>query len=97
MQMLLRTFESAASPSKLSRPANDTAMQPGRPADPLTPRELEVLVLIAGGKTSREIACQLGISFKTAVSHRTRIMDKLDTHRLANLVRYAIRAGIVKA
>lgn len=64
--------------------------------DPLTPRERQVLQLIAEGKTTKEAAVILGISPKTADSHRTRIMDKLDIHQTAGLVRYAIRRGLVQ-
>ena len=66
-------------------------------ADPLTAREHQVLQLIADGKTTKEIAAFLGIGFKTAVSHRTRIMEKLSIHNTAGLVRYAIRKGMLQA
>jgi DNA-binding NarL/FixJ family response regulator len=66
------------------------------PADPLSPREREVLQLVAEGKTTKEVAGLLGISFKTAESHRTRIMAKLDIHEIAGLVRYAIRVGLIE-
>ena len=62
---------------------------------PLTAREREVLQLVAEGKTTKEIASILGISFKTAESHRTRIMEKLNIHETASLVRYAVRRGLV--
>ena len=65
------------------------------PPDPLTPREREVLQLIAEGKTTKEAAGVLGVSVKTAESHRTRIMEKLEIHETATLVRYAIRRGLV--
>ncbi len=64
--------------------------------DPLTPREREVLQLVAEGKTTKNVAEILGISVKTAESHRTRIMAKLDIHETAGLVRYAIRRGLVQ-
>ena len=64
--------------------------------DTLSPREREVLRLIAGGKTTKEIAALLGISVKTADSHRTRLMEKLDIHEVAGLTRYAIREGLVE-
>ena len=64
---------------------------------PLSPREREVLQLVAEGKTTKEVAVILGVSIKTAESHRTRIMAKLDIHETANLVRYAIRHGLVQA
>jgi DNA-binding NarL/FixJ family response regulator len=66
------------------------------PPDPLSPREREVLQLVAEGKTTKEVAALLGISVKTAESHRTRIMSKLGIHETAGLVRYAIRRGIVQ-
>lgn len=66
------------------------------PPDPLTPREREVLQLIAEGKSTKEVAGVLGVSVKTAESHRTRLMEKLDIHETATLVRYAIRRGLVQ-
>ena len=64
-------------------------------APTLSRREREVLTLIVAGKTSKEIAAKLGISFKTAVTHRTSIMSKLDVHQIASVVREAIRRGLV--
>lgn len=66
------------------------------PSDPLTPREREVLQLVAEGKRTKEIAGLLGVSFKTAESHRARLMEKLKIHETAGLVRYAIRRGLVQ-
>ncbi len=66
------------------------------PPDPLTPREREVLQLVAEGKTTKEVARILGISVKTAESHRTRILKKLDTPNTAGIVRYAIRRGLIQ-
>ena len=63
----------------------------------LTERERQVLVLIAGGKSTKEAASQLGISYKTADSHRSRILEKLGVHETASMVRYAIRAGLIEA
>ena len=67
------------------------------PRDPLTSRERQVLQLIAEGKTTKEIAVILGVSVKTAESHRSKLMEKLDIHSTAGLVRYAIRRGLVVA
>jgi DNA-binding NarL/FixJ family response regulator len=67
------------------------------PVDPLTPREREVIQLIAEGKTTKAIADLLSISVKTAETHRTRIMEKLEIHQTAGLVRYAIRRGVIEA
>ena len=66
------------------------------PYDPLTDRERQVLQLIAEGKTTKEVAVILGISVKTAESHRSSLMSKLDVHSTAELVRYAIRRGLVE-
>ena len=65
------------------------------PYDPLTDRERQVLQLIAEGKTTKEIAVILGVSVKTAESHRSSLMGKLDIHSTAEVVRYAIRRGLV--
>jgi DNA-binding NarL/FixJ family response regulator len=66
------------------------------PADPLTGRERQVLQLIAEGKSTKDAASLLGISVKTAESHRMRLMQKLDIHETASLVRYAVRRGLVQ-
>jgi len=72
----------------------------GRPLDEdeyerLTAREKQVFKLLAEGKTSRDIAKYLGISLKTAMTHRTNIMAKLNMHSRTELVRYAIRKAII--
>jgi DNA-binding NarL/FixJ family response regulator len=64
-------------------------------SDPLAPRERQVLQLIAEGRTSKEIATEIGVSVKTAESYRAQIMQKLGIHETANLVRYAVRQGLV--
>jgi two-component system response regulator NreC len=64
--------------------------------NPLTLREGQVLQLIAEGKSTKDVASLLGISVKTAESHRTRLMQKLDIHETASLVLYAVRNGIVQ-
>jgi DNA-binding NarL/FixJ family response regulator len=66
------------------------------PYDPLTPRERQVLQLIAEGKTTKETAAVLDVSVKTAETHRTNLMEKLDIHSTAGLVRYAIRRGLLQ-
>lgn len=63
----------------------------------ITDRERQVLQLVAEGRTTKEIASILGISVKTAESHRSNLMDKLDIHDTAGLVRYAIRQGIIQS
>lgn len=67
------------------------------PTDLLTCREKQVLQLIAEGSTTKEVASLLHISVKTAESHRSQIMNRLDIHNIAGLVHYAIRQGIVEA
>jgi DNA-binding NarL/FixJ family response regulator len=71
----------------------------GAPPDsgPLTPRQRQVLRLIAEGKTTKAIARILGVSVKTVETHRVQLMDRLDIHDVASLVRYAIRVGLVQA
>jgi len=65
--------------------------------DLLTGRERQVLQLIAEGNTTKDIATLLHLSVKTAESHRSRIMSKLDMHNIASLVRYSIRRGMIQA
>lgn len=64
--------------------------------EPLTAREREVLTLIAEGNTNQEIAEQLCVSKKTVESHRANIMRKLDLHDVTELVKYALRKGLIK-
>jgi DNA-binding NarL/FixJ family response regulator len=63
--------------------------------DQLTPRQREILRLIAQGHTTKEIAQQLAISVKTVETHRAQLMERLDIYDVARLVRYAIRLGLV--
>ncbi len=63
--------------------------------DQLTPREREILKLIAEGHTSREIAEKLFISLKTVMGHRTKIMEKLGLRNRTELIKYAMRKGLV--
>jgi DNA-binding NarL/FixJ family response regulator len=63
----------------------------------LTPRQREILQLIAEGKSTKEIASILDVSVKTVETHRAQLMERLDIHDVAGLVRYAIRTGIVTA
>lgn len=62
----------------------------------LTPREREVIQLLAEGKTTKEVAVTLNLSVKTAETHRTNLMRKLDLHSVADLTRYAVRNSIVQ-
>jgi DNA-binding NarL/FixJ family response regulator len=63
--------------------------------DPLTPREREVLKLIAEGNSNQEIACILCLSRKTIETHRANIMEKLELHRVTDLVKFALRKGLI--
>ena len=62
----------------------------------LTPRQREILTLMAEGNSTRDIAGTLKISVKTVESHRAQLMERLNIHEVAGLVRYAIRMGLVK-
>jgi DNA-binding NarL/FixJ family response regulator len=66
------------------------------PSDPLTDCERQVVQLVAEGKRTKEIALILGVTPKTAETHRVKVMEKLDIHSTAGLVRYVIRRGIVQ-
>lgn len=77
------------------KPAGAPAVNRGRPE--LTKRELQVLRCVAEGYSTKQVAAALGIAFKTAACHRSRIMDKLHIHDTAGLVRYAIRRGVIAA
>lgn len=70
---------------------------PRKDAAQLTPREMEVLQLIAEGKANKETADVLGISIKTVEKHRQKVMEKLNIHDTASLTRYAISAGIIES
>ena len=81
-----------------------TAMEEGGPAAPgeadpyeaLTDREKQVLKLVAEGRSNKEVAELLGISVKTAMSHREHVMEKLGVHNRTELVRFAIRRGVIR-
>ena len=78
----------------------DSTKVPSEPArgsrSRLTPREREILQLLAEGKSNKEVASMLGISVNTAEAHRANIMVKLDLHSVTELVHYAIRNNIIK-
>lgn len=67
------------------------------PKTRLTPRQREIVQLLAEGKSSKEVAVQLGLSVKTAETHRANIMRRLDCHSVSELVRYAVRNNIIEA
>ena len=61
----------------------------------LTPRQREILVFVAEGYSTREIAFSLGISVKTVETHRAQLKERLDIHHVAGLVRYALHVGLI--
>jgi DNA-binding NarL/FixJ family response regulator len=66
------------------------------PNSPLTPREVEVVQLLAGGKSNKEVASTLGVSTRTVESHRNHIMHKMSFGSFSELVRFAIRNNLVE-
>lgn len=64
-------------------------------SDPLSPREREIIQLLAEGKSNKEVADKLGISFATARTHRNNIMQKLHCHSVSDLIHYAIRNKMI--
>jgi DNA-binding NarL/FixJ family response regulator len=74
------------------RPA---AQESPDPYDTLTDREKQVLKLVAEGRSNKEVAQDLGISVKTAMSHREHVMAKLDVHNRTELVRFALQRGVI--
>jgi DNA-binding NarL/FixJ family response regulator len=77
---------------------NSRKTRPSIPPPPaeLTPREREIVQLLAEGRTSKEVAAALGISLKTVDTHRTNLMRKLGIHSIGELVRYALRNNIIQ-
>jgi DNA-binding NarL/FixJ family response regulator len=85
------------SPRLTSRLLESHAQGESAPKPALTARQLEVLRLLSLGKSVKEIAYDLQLSAKTVETYRAQIMDRLDLHDLASLVRYAIRTGLIGA
>ena len=85
-------FTSAASRVVLER----MRRPPAGTAPSLTPRELDIVRLLAQGKSNKEVAASLGLSQRTVESHRTRIMQRLELHSFSDLIRYAIRNKIIQ-
>ena len=78
------------------RPQATTGAAGARPYETLTDREKQVLKLVAEGKSNKEVATILGISVKTAMSHREHLMEKLGLHSRTELIHFAIREGVVR-
>lgn len=74
---------------------NSGVEQTGSSMDVLTARQREILQLIAEGKSTKEIAFQLGVSVKTVETHRAALMERLDIHDIPGLVLYAVRQGLI--
>lgn len=94
----LNDFKEALALQKAPEPPSSGAAadEGDTPEFGITPREREVLGLVASGKSSREIAVQLGIAFKTVATHRYRLQKKLNAHHTADLTRIAIRMGLAR-
>jgi len=87
LESIVQRLLPAVAPAKPQPPTNG--------ANGLSKRELQVLHLMVAGKSSKQMAAELGISFKTAMTHRANIMAKLKVHETASVVREAIRRGLV--
>ena len=75
----------------------DREGRPGKKSNRLSSREVEVLQLIAEGKANKQVAAELGVTFKTVDKHRQHLMSKLNIHDISGLTRYAIKAGIIES
>ncbi len=82
--------------AQISRKAREQDLSSGRLQQVLTPREEEVLQLVAEGAPNKQIAAELGISAKTVNKHRQQLMNKLGIHDTAGLTRYAISSGTIE-
>jgi len=90
-----KTYVSSETPQNIAATTDKTA-QEKELLKRLTPRQREILALIAEGQATKKIARTLNISAKTVESHRSQLMERLDIHEVAGLVRFAIRTGLVK-
>lgn len=82
---------------KRNKQSLDREGMPRKKSNRLSSREVEVLQLIAEGKPNKQVAVELGVSFKTVDKHRQHLMSKLDIHDVAGLTRYAIAEGIIES
>ena len=87
--------ESFFSPEVARLALNQMVQNGADSSSELTGREREVLILIAGGLSNKEMAGQLGVGVRTIETHRERIMDKLNIHTIAGLTKYAVAKGLV--
>ncbi len=91
-----RYFSSGLSEEAIKRYLEKTRLMPQNQPETLTAREREVVQLVAEGKGNKEVATALGISVKTAETHRSNLMRKLNLHSAGELVRFAIRNNMVE-
>ena len=93
---LIRSYiENPPTAPLASSNTRETASDRATQLSVLTPREMEVLKLVAEGYTNQEIANQLVVSIKTVQAHRANVMEKLGLHNITHLVRFAVRAGLI--
>ena len=90
-----RSFQSRRA-VKLINDGRSSILKPGDPPATLTSRELQILKLLAEGKTNKEVAAVLTVSVRTVEAHRASLMRKLDLGSLSDLIYFAIRNGMVK-
>jgi DNA-binding NarL/FixJ family response regulator len=89
------TYLSPAVSKQVVKGFVDSTAHEASPLDALTTRQREILQLIAEGRSTKEVAFTLSISAKTVETHRAQIMERLEIHDLAGLVRFAIRTGLI--
>jgi DNA-binding NarL/FixJ family response regulator len=96
---LVRAYVAAPTTPNMAQSLQENAQRESlaRELRVLTPRELEVLTMVAEGRTNQEIADQLVLSIKTVQAHRANVMEKLDLQDITHLVRFAIRHGLIPA
>jgi RNA polymerase sigma factor (sigma-70 family) len=93
---LIRSYtDSSTVETQLTRDRSAKAYNLAQALQALTPRELEILKLVAEGYTNQEIADQLTLSIKTVQAHRANVMEKLDLRDITHLVRFAVRYGLI--
>jgi DNA-binding NarL/FixJ family response regulator len=94
-----KTFFSASVVKRVQDSNRKSLSRNGNPRkkNHLSSREVEVLQLIAEGKANKQVASELGVSFKTVDKHRQHLMSKLNIHDVAGLTRYAIAEGIIES
>jgi DNA-binding NarL/FixJ family response regulator len=89
-------LDPAVARQALGEPGAPAAPAEGDPYESLTDREKQVLRLVAEGRSSKEIAEALGIAVKTAMSHREHVMEKLGAHSRTELIRFALKRGVIR-